>query len=171
MEMVLNDTRLLNITKGNEKCPIDVEVNLNNLTKNERDDFKRCLIKDEKSYSTICLNVRDFPTRQIKAARISKELWTKLEELYETRNSTNRLLLKKHLSTIKMKVNESMPEFLDKYRIIVEELEAIGSPLQEEDKVATLHNSLPISFDNLIVSLEKRSDNLTLEFVNARLIQ
>jgi len=69
-----------------------------------------------------------------------------------------------------MKDNESMVEYLDKFRTILKELEAIGSPLDEEDKIATLLNSLPESFDNLIVSLESRSD-LELDFINARLLQ
>ena len=52
----------------------------------------------------------------------------------------------------------------------MEELEAIDSPLSEEEKIATLFNGLTQTYDNVIVSLETRADQVNLEFVMARLM-
>jgi len=54
--------------------------------------------------------------------------------------------------------------------MFIEELEAIGTSIEEEDKIATLLNSLLESYNNLIVSLESRT-NLDLDFINAHLLQ
>ena len=43
--------------------------------------------------------------------------------------------------------------------------------MEEEDLISTLLNSLPSSYDNLIISLESRGDEITLDFVHARLLQ
>ena len=45
----------------------------------------------------------------------------------------------------------------------------MGTSITEDDQVATLLCSLPESYNSLITALESRADNLTLEFVHARL--
>ncbi|TPX53568.1 hypothetical protein PhCBS80983_g06259 [Powellomyces hirtus] len=49
-------------------------------------------------------------------------------------------------------------------------LEAIGAKVDNEDIITTLLYSLPESFESLIVSLEFGADDLTLEFLTARLL-
>ncbi len=46
----------------------------------------------------------------------------------------------------------------------------MGASITEDDQVATLLCSLPESYNGLITALESRADNLTLEFVTARLL-
>ena len=77
-------------------------------------------------------------------------------------------MLKKKLSNLRMKENESIQEYIDKITTLMEELEAIDSSLSEEDKVANLLNGLTQNYDNVIVSLETRLDQVNIEFVMAR---
>ena len=171
MEIILRDKGLLNITNGGEAYPVDKKRDINSLTNEEKIAIETFLIKDNRAYSLICLSLGDLPARQIKSAKSSNEVWKKLNTLYETKNTTNRLILKKRLTNMRMKDNETMTEYLDKFRTATEELEAIGSPMEEEDLIATLLNSLPSSYDNLIVSLESRADQIDLDFIHARLLQ
>ena len=133
--------------------------------------MKHFFLKTIEHIVLICLSLGDLPARQIKNARTSNEVWKKLNTLYESKNTTNKLILKKCLTNMRMKDNETMTEYLDKFRTATEELEAIGSPMEEEDLISTLLNSLPSSYDNLIISLESRGDEITLDFVHARLLQ
>lgn len=64
-----------------------------------------------------------------------------------------------------------MSEYLDKFRTTAGELEAIGAPLEQEGKIATLLNNLPQYYDNLVITLESRGDQISVEFVNVRLLQ
>jgi hypothetical protein len=107
----------------------------------------------------------------VKNAKSAHEVWSKLHILYETRNTTNRLIFKKRLSNMRMKEGESMIEYLDKFKTSLEDLESIGAPLSQEDAIATLLNSLPSSFDNLVISLESKGEDLNLDYVQARLLQ
>ena len=72
---------------------------------------------------------------------------------------------------MRMKDGETMTEYLDKFHSATKELEVIGSPIQEEDLIATLLNSLPSSYDNLIISLESRTNQIDLDIIHARLLQ
>ena len=55
-------------------------------------------------------------------------------------------------------------------RSLAEQLAAMGAQISEDDQVATLLCSLPDSSSNLIAALESQADDLSLEFVIARLL-
>ena len=63
-----------------------------------------------------------------------------------------------------------MSEHIYKMKELASQLEAVGASITEDDQVATLLCSLPESYNSLITALESRADNLTLEFVIARLL-
>lgn len=62
--------------------------------------------------------------------------------------------------------SDRMIDNINKLRRLTEQLDS----LSEEDQVATLSFSLPDSYGNLIVALELRADDLSLELVIARLL-
>jgi len=64
-----------------------------------------------------------------------------------------------------------MQQYINKVITLAEELEGIEAPVSDEDIAMTLLCSLPESYENLIVALESRADDLTAEFVQARLLQ
>ena len=69
-----------------------------------------------------------------------------------------------------MGVDDSMSEHINKMKELASQLEAVGASITEDDQVATLLYSLPESYNSLITALESRADDLTLEFVTARLL-
>ena len=69
-----------------------------------------------------------------------------------------------------MSENDTMMEQINKMRSLAEQMASVGEQVSEEDQVATLLCSLPDSYNNLIVALESRADQLTLEFNIARLL-
>eukprot|EP00794_Sanderia_malayensis_P010763 gene10763-11913_t len=69
-----------------------------------------------------------------------------------------------------MSDGDKMIDHINKLRSLAEQLDSVGAPISEEDQVMTLLSSLPDSYENLIVALESRSDDLSMEFVTARLL-
>ena len=63
-----------------------------------------------------------------------------------------------------------MMAHINKMRSLAEQLAAVGAQISDDDQAATLLCSLPDSYNNLIVALELRADDLNLEFVIARLL-
>ena len=103
------------------------------------------------------------------AAKTAKEAWSKLESHYEVKSFANKLFLRKKYFTMSMGAGESMTEHAFKMKELASQLEAVGESITEDDHVATLLCSLPESYNGLITALESRVDDLTLEFVTARL--
>jgi len=52
-------------------------------------------------------------------------------------------ILKKRLTNMRMKDNDTMIDYLDKFRMACGDLELIGSPMVEDHLIITLLNSLP----------------------------
>ena len=164
MRMILGEMDLWDIVDGSEQRP---EVT------GSEDNAKAVKAYDrraKKALASICLNLTDSQLLHVRSSTTAKEAWNKLTELYEAKGLANRLFLRRKFFTIQMADGENMVGHINKVKTMAEQLEAIGAPVKEDDIVMTLLSSLPQSYSNLIIALETRSDNLTLEFVTARLL-
>uniref|UniRef100_A0AAV1U2G3 CCHC-type domain-containing protein n=1 Tax=Peronospora matthiolae TaxID=2874970 RepID=A0AAV1U2G3_9STRA len=61
-------------------------------------------------------------------------------------------------------------EHINKLKTLAEQLDAVGSPVSEDDLVITLLSSLSESYQFLITVLESRSDSLIWDLVTSRLL-
>ncbi|CAB3993668.1 gag-pol poly [Paramuricea clavata] len=157
MQMVLEDKDLWGIVKG-----IEVEPTDEGTTETQRRQFQR---RERKAFATICLSLGDEQLSLVRSATTAKDALSKLEGHYEVKSLANKLFLRKNMG-----VDESMSEHINKMKELAGQLEAVGALITEEDQVATLLCSLPDSYDSLITALESRADDLSLEFVTARLL-
>eukprot|EP00795_Rhopilema_esculentum_P008820 gene8820-biopygen1729 len=123
-----------------------------------------------KALATICLSISDSQLSLVRSANTAGEAWSKLENHYEVKSLANKLFLRKRYFTATMSENDTMMEHVNKMRSLAEQMASVGAQVSEEDQVATLLCSLPDSYNNLIVALESRADQLTLEFIIARLL-
>ena len=126
--------------------------------------------RERKALATICLSLGDEQLSLVRTATTAKEAWSKLESHFEVKSLANELFLRKKYFTMSMGVDDSMSKHINKMKELVSQLEAVGASITEDDQVATLLCSLPESYTSLITALESRADNLTLEFVTARLL-
>ena len=162
MQMVLEEKDLWNICTGDE-----VEPTAEGTTETQRRQFQR---RERKALATICLSLGDEQLSLVRAAKTAKEAWSKLESHYEVKSLANKLFLRKKYFTMSMGAGECMTEHINKMKELASQLEAVGASITEDDQVATLLCSLPESYNGLITALESRADDLTLEFVTARLL-
>ncbi|KAL5822672.1 hypothetical protein ACOSQ4_020572 [Xanthoceras sorbifolium] len=63
-----------------------------------------------------------------------KELWEKLERLYQAKGISNRLYLKEQFHTLRMEEGAKISDHLSVLNGIVSELESIGVEIEDEDK-------------------------------------
>ena len=162
MQMVLEDKDLWGIVSGEE-----VEPTGEGATEASAQKFRK---RARKALATICLSISDSQLSLVRSANTAGEAWSKLENHYEVKSLANKLFLRKRYFTATMSENDTMMEHTNKMRSLAEQMASVGAQVSEEDQVATLLCSLPDSYNNLIVALESRADQLTLEFIIARLL-
>ena len=162
MQMALEDKDLWDIVSGGE-----VEPTGEGTTEASVQKFRK---RARKALATICLSLSDSQLSLVRSANTAKDAWSKLENHYEVKSLANKLFLRKKYFTASMSEGDTMMEHINKMRSLAEQMASVGAQVSEEDQVATLLCSLPDSYDNLIVALESRAYNLTLEFIFARLL-
>ncbi|KAL9439725.1 hypothetical protein AB3S75_025227 [Citrus x aurantiifolia] len=118
--------------------------------------IRLCLAKN------VLANVGKIPT--------AKELWEKLEKLYQTKSISNRLYLKERFHTLRMAEGTKISDHLSVLNGIVSELEAIGVKIKDEDKVLRLLWSLSTSYKHLLPTLMYGKETVDLEEVTSTLL-
>ena len=108
--------------------------------------IRLCLAKDQKY----------FVMREIKA----KELWKMLADKYMTKSVENRLYLKKKLFRFQYHVGISMSKHLNDYNKILANLQNLEVEIKDMDKALLLLNSLPDTYDHLIITLLYRKNEI-----------
>ena len=101
--------------------------------------IRSCLGKDQK-----------YPFMKVTMA---KELWDKLEAKYMKKSVENKLYLKKKLFRFDYKKGISMAEHLDDFNKIITDLLNLDVKIDDEDKTLLLLNSLPESYEFLVMTL------------------
>lgn len=160
MTMILEDKDLWDIVNGLEKW----ESQVDDLSKTK---FKKRM---KKAFAVVCLSMEDSQLALVRSCKDVVEAWKKLEDHYEKKSLANKLFLRKRFFAMEMREGDDMLTHINEVKTLAEQLEAIGASVNDEDLVITLLCSLPESYGFLITALESRSDDLTWEFVTARLL-
>jgi gag-polypeptide of LTR copia-type/Domain of unknown function (DUF4219) len=161
IRMVLIDKELWDVVDGSEEEPTT-----SNATKT-----KAWQKMNDKALATISLSVKDSELVHIRTCKKATEAWKKLAEVYEAKGLVRRLFLRRKFFSVRLQDGKSMQDHINEIMTLAEQLDAIGATVSDEDIAMTFLCSLPDSYENLIVALESRADNLTAEFVRTRLLQ
>ena len=128
-------------------------------------------IKELRARNIICLSLADNLLIHEDTESSPKEIWAKLEEIYEPKNLANKLFLRRKFFTLKMEDGVGMLAHINNVKALADQLKIIGAEIKEEDVVMTLLNSLNDDYAGLITALEnKKPEELTLNFVTGRLL-
>ena len=76
-------------------------------------------------------------------------LWCTLESLYMTKSLSNKLFMKKHLYSLRIKEGTFILQYLNAFNKILSNLLVLEVKVEEEDKTLLLLSSLSSSYDNL----------------------
>ena len=81
----------------------------------------------------------------------------------------NKLSLRRKFNNLRLQDKDSVKDHVKSMTEIFNELEVIGAPIEEEDKVVTLLASSPDKFNMLVTTLEANNEVPSMEIVTERL--
>ncbi|GJX19222.1 retrovirus-related pol polyprotein from transposon TNT 1-94 [Tanacetum coccineum] len=98
-------------------------------------------------------------------------LWLKLESLYMTKSLANKLRLKDHLYTFRMKPGTSVQDHLYEFNTILIDLENLDVDIDDKDKAVLLVISLPASYKHFKeIMLYGNRETLSFDDVKSALL-
>lgn len=138
-----------------------------NTSKMEEDKWEEL---DLKAASAIRLCLAKNVLANVQNLSSAKELWEKLEGLYQAKGISNRLLLKEQFHNLRMDEGTKISDHLSTLNNIVSELESIEVKIDDEDKALRLILSLPPSYVHLKPVLMYGKESLSFEEVATKII-
>ena len=159
IQMVLEEQDLWGIVSGEE-----VETAGNRTT--QAIGHKRA----RKAFATVCLSQGDELLSLVCSAKTAKEAWDNLKSHYQVKSLANKLFLQKKYFTATKAESGTMLEHINWMKSLVGWLESVGEAVTEDGPVPTLLCGLLDSYSNLIIALESRVEDLTMDFLAARLL-
>jgi hypothetical protein len=104
---------------------------------------------DLRAASSIRLCLAKNVLANVQGTSMAKELWEKLEEMYQTKGISNRVYLKEQFHTLRMTEGATISDHLSVLNGIVSELETLGVKMDDEDKALRLILSLSSSYEHM----------------------
>ena len=118
-------------------------------------------------------NLSDSQLSHIRSCKTSTEAWAKLCNIHEAKSLANILFLGLKFFTIKMEDHDDMLMHINKVKALADQLNGANVAINganvainDGDIVMTLLESLPSSYEYLILAMESRTiEELTLDYV------
>ena len=126
--------------------------------------------KVAKAIATIGLSVDDSFLLMIGDKETPKAMWDALKEHFQSDSLANELFLRRKFYQSRMSNGVDVQSHINSLRDIQRQLAGIQCKISEREFVMTLLGSLPDSWQSLITALESRAGDLTLSFVQQRLL-
>ena len=92
-----------------------------------------------------------------------KNLWDKLETLYQSKSLVNKLLLQKKMYNLRMKDGDSVTENLNAFNTVVSQLSFVDIKISNEDKCISFLCSLLESWDNILIAIGRNTTTLNFD--------
>jgi hypothetical protein len=129
-----------------------------------------CEDLDMKAASSIRLCLAKNVLANVQGTSTAKELWEKLEEMYQTKGVSNRVYLKEQFHTLRMAEGTTISDHLSVLNGIVSELEALGVQMDDEDKALRLIWSLPSPYEHMKPILIHGREKIFFSEVTSKLL-
>ncbi|KAE8704116.1 hypothetical protein F3Y22_tig00110461pilonHSYRG00160 [Hibiscus syriacus] len=108
----------------------------------------------------------------IEEKKITKEIWDHLTKLYEATSLHSKIFLKRKLYTLRMSESTSLTEHLNTLNTLFSQLTSLSCKIVEQERAELLLQSLPDSYDQLIINLTNSNvTNLVFDDVADAVLQ
>lgn len=126
---------------------------------------------DRKALAKIILAIHPSQVKQIKSHTTSRELWLKLEGMYQSKGPAKKAHLLKRLTLLKMREGDDIREHINSFTDIVEKLQEMDVTFDPEHLCITLLYSLPDNFEMFRCAMETRDKLPDLETLKIKILE
>ncbi|KAE8707674.1 hypothetical protein F3Y22_tig00110377pilonHSYRG00029 [Hibiscus syriacus] len=127
---------------------------------------------DGNAMANFHLALADEVLSSIEEKKTAKEIWDHLIKLYEATSLHNKIFLKRKLYTLRMPESTSVTEHLNTLNTLFSQLTSLSCKIGEQERAELLLQSLPDSYDQLIINLTNSNvTSLVFDDVAAAVLQ
>ena len=157
--MALMKDGLWGVVTGNDEAPIGNEEAL-----------RKFMIKRDRALSIIVLAVEPSLLYLLGDPEDPFVVWQTLEDQFQKKTWANKNRLIRRMTNLKVEDDQPIQKHLKNLSEIFQELAIIGHPVDEEEKVTQVLNSLPTSYDMLVTALEACPEAPRMEDLTEKII-
>ncbi|KAH9769282.1 hypothetical protein KPL71_011940 [Citrus sinensis] len=127
---------------------------------------------DGNAISDLHLALADGVLSSVTEKNTAKEIWDALTKLYEAKSLHNKIFLKRKLYTLRMVESTMVTDHINTLKILFSQLTTLGHNIEENERAELLLQSLPDSYDQLIINLMNNNpvDSLVFDDVAASVL-
>jgi len=127
---------------------------------------------DGNAISDLHLALADGVLSSVAEKNTAKEIWDTLTKLYEAKSLHNKIFLKRKLYTLRMAESTMVTDHINTLKTLFSQLTTLGHNIEENERAELLLQSLPDSYDQLIINLTNNNpvDSLVFDDVAASVL-
>ncbi|KAH9726512.1 hypothetical protein KPL70_008282 [Citrus sinensis] len=127
---------------------------------------------DDNAISDRHLALADGVLFSVAEKNTAKEIWDTLTKLYEAKSLHNKIFLKRRLYTLRMTESTMVTDHINTLKTLFSQLTTLGHNIKENERAELLLQSLPDSYDQLIINLTNNNpaDSLVFDDVAASVL-
>ncbi|KNA08435.1 hypothetical protein SOVF_162690, partial [Spinacia oleracea] len=126
---------------------------------------------DGNAISNLHLALADGVLSSVAEKKTAKEIWNTLTKLYEAKSLHNKIFLKRRLYTLRMMEETSMTDHINTLNTLFSQLTTMGHNVETGERAEILLQSLPDSYDQLIINLTNNVETLVFDNVAAAILE
>lgn len=126
---------------------------------------------DAKAMSDLILSISPAELKHIKTCETSRDMWKKLQSIYESQGPARKAMLLKSLIHLKMKDGEDMRTHLANFADVVDKLEDLELNINQELVTILMLYSVPDNYEPFRVAIETREKLPTPEELKIKLLE
>lgn len=128
---------------------------------------------DGNAMANLHLALADGVLSSIEEKKTAKEIWDHLAKLYEAKSLHNKIFLKRKLYTLRMGESTSVTEHINTLNTLFSQLTSLSYKVESQERAELLLQSLPDSYDQLIINLTNNvsTDSLVFDDVAAAFLE
>jgi len=132
---------------------------------------KQWKANDDKAKSDIILSISPSELKQIKGCETSRDVWLKLENIYQSKGPARKATLLKQLTLQRMENGGDIREHIRKFFDAVDKLGEMEVDIHSDLLSIMLLYSLPSSYENFRCAIESRDELPTSETLRINVIE
>ena len=119
---------------------------------------------DDSAVVNLYFTLVDSVLSSVAEKKIAKEIWDALVKLYKVKSLHNRIFLKRRLYTLRMSESTSVTDHINNLNMLFSQLTASNYGIVENECAELLLQSLPDSYDQLIINITNKNIADSLSF-------